>query len=79
MILPLIMFLAQVALAAVAYFLYKPTDSEIENPLSTFKLSGIKIGTPIPIVFGMGKIGGTIIDWGDWTVVAHENRQTKKG
>lgn len=79
MILPLILWLASIALSVAAFLMYKPTRKEPEAPLSVFKLSAVKVGTPIPIVYGYAKLGGVIIDWGNWTVVAHKNRQTKKG
>ena len=79
MILGLILWLASIALSVVAYLMYKPTRKEPEAPLAVFKLTAIKLGTPIPIIYGLAKIGGVVIDWGNWTVVAHKNRQTKKG
>lgn len=76
---PLILWLGSIALSAAAYAMYKPTRKEPEAPLSVFKLSAVKVGTPIPVVYGFAKVGGLIIEWGGWTVVAHKNRQTKKG
>jgi len=75
------MWLANLALMGTAYSMYNEPSSDEgidEAPLAEFKLSAVRLGTPIPIVYGLAKIGGCMIEWGDWTVVVHENEMSKK-
>jgi hypothetical protein len=73
------LWLANIGLGLLGYLMYKPKRAkDSKPPLMEFKLSAVKIGSPIPVIFGMAKVGGLIIDWGDWTVVAHKQKQSMK-
>jgi|YelNatPaOPRAMG01_1025707.scaffolds.fasta_scaffold05847_5 hypothetical protein len=69
------MWLVNIGIAGLGYLLYKPKrNQKTKPPDMEFKMSAVKIGTPIPVVLGYAKVGGLIIEWGDWTVVAHKKR-----
>lgn len=72
-IITLVLFIAQIALMAIAWLLYKPPRQQKQDPVFTeFRLSATKIGTTIPAVFGQVRLGGNIVEWGDWRVIRHE-------
>lgn len=73
------MWLVNLATAGLGYLLYKPKrDKKAKPPDMEFKMGAVKIGTPIPVALGYVKVGGLIIEWGDWTVVAHEEEMGGK-
>ena len=75
----LVLWLANLAMMGLSYLLYRPKRGEKTKPVEQqFKLSAIKVGTPIPVIFGEAKVGGLIIEWGDWTTVRHEESMGKK-
>ena len=68
----LVLWLVNLALLGISYLLYRPKRNEQQKPVEMqFKLSAVKIGVPVPVVFGIAKVGGLIIEWGDWTPVKH--------
>ena len=74
------LWLVNVGMAALGYLLYSPKrNQKPKAPELEFKMSAVKIGTPIPVIFGHAKVGGLTIEWGDWTVVAHRKSYNSKG
>jgi hypothetical protein len=74
------MWLVNMGMAGLGYLMYKPKrNQKPKAPDLEFKMSAVKIGTPIPIIFGHVKVGGLIIEWGDWTVVSHRTKMGGKG
>jgi hypothetical protein len=73
------MWLVNIGMAGLGYLMYKPKrNQKPKAPELEFKMSAVKIGSPIPVIIGHAKVGGLTIDWGDWTVVAHKQK-TKGG
>ena len=73
------MWLVNIGMAGLGYLMYKPKrNQKPKAPELEFKMSAVKVGSPIPVIFGHAKVGGLTIAWGDWTVVAHKQR-TKGG
>jgi hypothetical protein len=73
------LFLIQLAMMATGYLLFRPTrTTPTKSPLAEFKMSAVKVGASIPVVWGIAKIGGLIIEWGDWKVTAHKKTQQGK-
>jgi hypothetical protein len=69
------MWLVNIGIAGLGYLLFKSKrNQKPKAPELEFKMSAVKVGTPIPVIFGHAKVGGLTIEWGDWTVVAHKNR-----
>ena len=69
------MWLVNIGMAGLGYLLFKPKrNQKPKAPELEFKMSAVKIGTPIPVIFGYAKVGGLIIEWGDWTVVSHKQK-----
>jgi hypothetical protein len=69
----LVLWLVNLALLGLGFLLFRPKRQEPQkSPTAEFKISAVKIGATIPVVFGIAKVGGLIIEWGDWTVVAHK-------
>ncbi|MEM4720579.1 MAG: hypothetical protein QXT73_00780 [Candidatus Methanomethylicaceae archaeon] len=72
-IITLVLLLAQLALLVVAWLLYRPPRQQKQQPVFVeFKLSMTRIGSSIPAAFGQVRLGGNIIEWGDWRVIRHE-------
>jgi len=73
----LVLWLVNMALLGLGFLLYRPKRTEPQkSPMAEFKISAVKVGSTIPVVFGIAKVGGLIIEWGDWQTIAH--RQTFK-
>jgi hypothetical protein len=71
-IVTLVLWLVNMALLGLGFLLFKPKRSEPQkSPMAEFKISAVKVGATIPVVFGIAKVGGLIIEWGDWQVIAH--------
>ena len=71
----LVGLLVNIAFMGLSYLLFRPKRSETETgPEAEFKLSATKLGASIPVIFGIAKVGGLIIEWGDWTPVRHEKK-----
>ncbi len=69
----LVLWLINIALLGLGFLLFRPKRQEPQkSPLAEFKMSAVKVGATIPVVFGIAKVGGLIIEWGDWQVVAHK-------
>ncbi len=68
----LVLWLANIAILGLAYLMYRPKRREKQKPVNQeFKVSGVKMGVAIPVVFGYAKLGGLMIEWGGWTVIPH--------
>ena len=69
------------AMTAAAYLMYKPQRQQTAPSvtMTEFKMSSVKIGAPIPAVFGIAKIPGLIIEWGDWKVITHTTSKSMGG
>lgn len=79
-IISLVLTLAQIGLQVAAYLAYKPPRQAKQAPtFSDFRLAATKIGTPIPATFGLVRIGGNLIEWGDWQVIRHEKVEEMGG
>lgn len=70
-IISLVLWLVNMALLGLGFLLFKPKRSEPQkSPMAEFKISAVKMGATIPVIFGIAKVGGLIIEWGDWQTVA---------
>jgi len=79
-IISLVLFLIQVALMVVSALLYKPPRQQKQKPSFTeFRLAATKIGMAIPATFGHVRLGGNIVEWGDWQVIRNEERTEMGG
>jgi len=68
-IISLVLFVAQVAIYTVAALMYKPPRGQKQDPTFVeFRLSATKIGMGIPATFGQVRLGGNLVEWGDWQV-----------
>jgi hypothetical protein len=72
--------LASLAMTAVSMLMYKPSRQQTAPSvtMTEFKMSAVKIGAPIPAIFGIARISGLIIEWGDWKVIQHVKTSSMK-
>lgn len=79
-IVSLVLAVAQIGLSIAAYLMYKPARMAKQAPtFSDFRMAATKIGTPIPATFGLVRVGGNMIEWGDWQVIRHEEVEEMGG